>query len=332
MPVYYFWGEDEFALRQAAEKLRDRSLDPAWASFNSERIPPEQSDSVLAALSLALTPPFGSGQRFIWLPETTLAQQCSDAVYAELARTLPQIPETTVLLFSSTGKPNGRLKSTKLLQKVAELKEFSPIPPWRGEALEQQVAQVAQEVGVRLDREAIACLAAAVGNQTRQLYSELEKLKLYQADRPEPVTARVVHALVSTTTQNSLQLAAAIRQGDCDRALSLVSELIASNEPALRISATLIGQFRMWLWVKLLQERGERDPQAIATAAGIGNPKRVHFVVQEVRSLSSRQLQQTLPLLLDLELGLKQGVDPLAHLQSQVVALCQCCQPPRSRP
>lgn len=332
MPIYYFWGEDEFALRQAAEKLRDRSVDAAWASFNSERLPPEQPDAVLAALSLALTPPFGAGQRFIWLPETTLAQQCADVVYAELARTLPQIPETTVLLFSSTGKPNGRLKSTKLLQKLAEMREFASIPPWKSDELEQRVAQVAKEVGVKLDREAIAALASAVGNQTRQLYSELEKLKLYQGDRSEPISARAVQALVSTTTQNSLQLAAAIRQGDCDRALQLVSELIARNEPALRISATLIGQFRMWLWVKLLQEQGERDPQAIATTAGIGNPKRVHFVLQEVRSLSLTQLQQTLPLLLDLEWGLKQGAEPLAHLQTQVIALCQCLQPQRSRP
>ena len=116
MPIYFFWGEDEFRLKQAVEKLRDRTLDPAWSTFNYDRITPDATDAAIQALNQAMTPPFGMGQRFVWLVDTTLAQRCSDATMTEMARTLPEVPETTVLLLTSAGKPDGRLKSTKLLK------------------------------------------------------------------------------------------------------------------------------------------------------------------------------------------------------------------------
>jgi DNA polymerase-3 subunit delta len=329
MPIYYYWGEDDFSLRLAVEKLRNSVLDPAWASFNYERLTAELADAVVQGLNQAMTPPFGAGQRLVWLADTTLAGQCDETTFKELERTLSQIPDDSVLLFSSLKQPNGRLKSTKLLQKYAEFREFSPLPPWRTDALERHVAQAAVDLGVRLTPEAMAALALAVGNQTRQLYSELEKLHLYQGDRPDALTLEEVTQLVTTSSQNSLKLAAAIRTGDAEQALQLLANLFARSEPALRIVATLVGQFRTWFWVKLLEQQGERDNGAIAQAAEIGNPKRVYFVQQEVRNLLLQQLQQTLPLLLELEYGLKQGGDEVALLQTKTVELCQVCQAKR---
>ncbi|MBD2097033.1 DNA polymerase III subunit delta [Trichocoleus sp. FACHB-591] len=326
MPIYLYWGEDDFAIAKAVTTLRDRTLDPDWTSFNFDKISAEQSNAVLQALTQAMTPPFGMGKRLVWLENTTLGQQCPETVLAELERTLPAIPDASVLLLTARNKPDGRLKSTKLLQKYAEIKEFSPIPPWKTDQLLQQIRQVAQTVGVTLTQPSMELLAESVGNNSRQLYSELEKLRLYAGDRSQPLEAEVVARLVVVNTQNSLQLAAAIRQGQVGEALELVAGLLSHNEPALRVVATLIGQFRTWLWVKLMQEAGERDERAIAQAAEVSNPKRIYFLQQEVRSLSSQQLQQTLPLLLELELSLKQGAEELATLQTKVVELCQIYQ------
>ncbi|HEY9747802.1 MAG TPA: DNA polymerase III subunit delta [Allocoleopsis sp.] len=326
MPIYLYWGEDDFAIAKAVTSLRDRTLDPDWSSFNFDKISTEQPNAILQALTQALTPPFGMGQRLVWLENTNIGQQCSEAILTELERTLPAIPETSVLLLTARNKPDGRLKSTKLLQKYAEIKEFSPIPPWKTDQLIQQVRQAAQSVGVALAPPSIELLAESVGNNSRQLYSELEKLRLYAGDRSQPLAAEVVASLVVANTQNSLQLAAAIRQGQVAEALELVAALLSLNEPALRVVATLIGQFRTWLWVKLMQEAGERDERAIAQAAEVSNPKRIYFLLQEVRGLSSQQLQQTLPLLLELEMSLKQGAEELSTLQTKVIELCQIYQ------
>lgn len=325
MPIALFWGEDDYSMQRAIADLRDRTLDPDWASFNFDKIGPEQSDGVMNALNQAMTPPFGMGQRLVWLVDTTVCQRCSEDVLAEMERTLPMIPDSTMLLLTMTNKPDGRIRSTKLMQKHADIREFAAIPPWKTDLLEKKVKQVAQELDVKLTAKATELLAESVGNDTRQLYTELEKLSLF-ADAKKPIDEDAVTTLVTATTQNSLQLAAAIRQGETGRAIALVSDLFSRNEPALRIVATLVGQFRTWLWIKLMVESGERDEKVIAKAADIANPKRIYFLQQDVRPLSLQSLRQTLPILLDLEMGLKQGADEVMWMQSKVIELCQLFQ------
>lgn len=326
MPVFVFWGEDDYSMQRAIAELRDRTLDPDWASFNYEKIPPEQSDGVIQALNQAMTPPFGMGKRLVWLADTAVCQRCSEELLSELERTLPAIPDETVLLLTMEGKPDGRIRSTKLLQKHAEIREFGSIPPWKTDLLEKRVKQVAQEVGVKLSPKAVTLLGESVGNDTRQLYTELEKLLLFADAKDKTVDEKAVTSLVTATTQNSLQLAEAILQGETGRAIALVSDLFNRNEPALRIVATLVGRFRTWLWIKLMVESGERDEKAIAKAAEISNPKRIYFLQKEVRPVSLQSLRESMTVLLELEVGLKQGADELIWMQSKVIALCQLFQ------
>ncbi len=337
MVLYLFWGDDDFALTKAVSALKDKSLDADWASFNFERINADQPEGALAALTQAMTPPFGMGKRFIWLAEPPFLQQASEAVTQELERTLPQLLDSSVLVITGKKKPNGRLKSTKLLQKHGEVKEFSAISPWKTDQITDKVRQAAKEVGVRLTRASGELLVEAVGNNTRQLYNELEKLRLFgsgtvaegQLDghaEAEPLDLETVAGLITTSTQSSLQLASAIRMGDTGKALELVADLLGRNEPALRIVATLVGQFRTWLWVRVMTEAGERDEKAIAQAAGIGNPKRIYFLRQEINGLSQPQLLQAMPVLLSLESEIKIGRNPEATLQTKVIELCQICR------
>ncbi|OUL24627.1 DNA polymerase III subunit delta [Nostoc sp. 106C] len=324
MPIHVYWGEDDFAIEKAVAVLCDRVLDPQWTSFNYTSLLPDQPDAAIQGLNQVMTPSFGAGGRLVWLANTTLCQHCPDNVLAELGRTLPVIPENSFLLLTSRNKPDERLKSTKILKQFAtEFREFPLIPPWKTELLVQAVNQAAQTVGVKLAPKTAELIAESVGNDTRLLYNEMEKLRLYTAGSTQPLDVEIITKLVRNTTQNSLQLAAAIRTGDTAKALATLSDLINASEPGLRIVATLIGQFRTWLWVKIMMESGERNPQAIAQAAEIGNPKRIYFLQQEVKSLSVKQLISTLPLLLELEVSLKQGYSDIATLQTKVIELCQ---------
>ena len=323
MPIYFYWGEDEFTLQKAVTSLRDRILDPQWSSFNYSQLAPEQPNAVIEALDRVMTPPFGSGSRLIWLVNTTICQHCGEDVLTELKRTLPVVPDTSVLLLTCRSKPDGRLKSTQLLQNYASFEEFSLISPWDTKQLLQQVQKAAASVGVKLTQRSVELVVESVGNDTRQLYSEMEKLLLYARDNRQPLDVDVVAELVRGNNQNSLQLAAAIRSGDVSKALLLVAQLIDRNEPGLKIVATLIGQFRTWLWVKLMMNDGERSDRAIALAAEVSNPKRIYFLQQEVKQLSLGQLVSTLPLLLELEVSLKQGREQMSTLQTKVIELCQ---------
>ncbi|MEM9771673.1 MAG: DNA polymerase III subunit delta [Cyanobacteria bacterium P01_D01_bin.73] len=326
MAIYFFWGADDFAMGRAIATLQSETLDDAWASFNLDKIPTTAEEPIAQALSQALTPPFGSGQRLVWLVDTTLAQRCSQDTLEALGQTLPKIPDTTVLLLTSKSKPDGRIKSTKLLQKHAQIREFSPVPFWKTDALVKTAKQAAAEMGIKLTPDAAESLALAVGNQTRQLYGELEKIKLFTSATPnEPVPAATVNALVSTSTQTSLALADAIRQGKTADALGIIAELVARNESPLRIVAALVSQFRNWLWIKAMVQSGERDDRAIAKAAEIGNPKRLFYIKRDIQPLSLDALEAAMGILLELEFTLKRGGNPLESLQTKAIELCEVC-------
>jgi len=173
MPVYFFWGEDDFTLNQAIKQLQQRVLDPAWIAFNFEKIAGDDSEATEQALNQAMTPPFGFGDRLVWVEDSNLGQQCTDPLLARLKATLPVIPSQNHLLFSSSKKPDGRLKSTKLLQEQGQMREFSLISPWRTDELVGQIQAIARDLSLSLTPQAEAFLAEALGNNTRQSYKDL---------------------------------------------------------------------------------------------------------------------------------------------------------------
>jgi len=325
MPIYLYWGEDDFAIAQAIKETQTTTVDPEWSSFNYHKITPDQTDAVTQALNQAMTPPFGMGKRLVWLADTPIPHQCSQQTTSELERTLPNIPDTSVLLLTSKHKPDARLKSSKLLQKYATIQEFSPIPPWKTELLVNKVQQEARRYHLRLDLSGAEFLAQAVGNDTRLLDNELQKLSLAVSKSDRPLTLATIAALVTSNTTSSLQLATACTKGKPEVILELLADLLQKNEPPLRIVATLTGQFRTWLLLKLAIEGGERDERLIAQAAEISNPKRIYFLKQEISHLTSRKLLRALPILLELEANLKKGAEPTATLQNHLIRLCQVC-------
>jgi DNA polymerase-3 subunit delta len=331
MPAYFLWGDDDFQLQAAVHTLRQQTLDDAWASFNYEVFPPSVANGPIQALNQAMTPPFGLGKRLVWLKETTLGQRCSEEVLAEFERTLPNLPEDSVLLLTSASKPDGRSKLYKLFKKYGEFREFSVIPPWKTDLIRQQVESVAKALSLNLAPKTIDLLADAVGNDTRQLHIELEKLALFWNDPQRPIPLEAAAALVTVSTQNSLKLANAIKQGDTQNALGLVADLLNRNEPTLRMVATLVSQFRLWLWLKVMEAERVTSEADIAAAAEIANPKRIYFLRQEIRGTTLAQLQRSLPLLLELESELKLGRDEQATLHTKIIELCCIFRPVSAR-
>ncbi|MGF1540002.1 MAG: DNA polymerase III subunit delta [Pleurocapsa sp.] len=321
MPVHLYWGEDDFAIAQAVKQLQNQVLDPDWLEFNYHRLTGDRSETTIEAFNQIMTPVFGMGERLVWLENTTICQQCSKDLYAELEETMTAIPHTAHLLLT-TNKIDGRLNSTKLIKKHAIVKEFNLIPPWETQAIEDQVAALAKEIGVKLSPSARELLAESVGNNTRQLWNELAKLSLYQSNNNTVLEEKAIAQLVVGNTQNSLKLAEAILQGRSAIALTLVRDLINRNEPPLKIVATLVSQFRTWTIIKLMQERGERDSKTIAHAADVRNPNRIYHLSKEIYSINSQQLLASLPILLDLEYNLKRGADYQSTLQTKAIELC----------
>ncbi|MGD2184443.1 DNA polymerase III subunit delta [Lusitaniella coriacea] len=317
MPVYIDWGDDEYLISRHLDRLKTEVLHPAFAALNFSQYPPDAN--VSQALSDAIAPPLGEGGRLVFLPESRLLGALDDGLLVALEQTINALPPTTTLVLTSTKKPDGRLKSVKLLKQHAIAREFSRIPLWKTAELVRRVREMASVLDVSLSAEAAECLAAATGNDAQRLFNELEKLSTYANGRG--VEAEDVRAMVANAATTPFQLAGAIGAGNAAEAIALFDDLQANSESAVKIVATLVAQFRTWLWVKALAGDGETNNRAIALQAGIDNPNRIYYLRQEVAALSLPRLQRTMRQLLALELTVKTGGD-LSSIHSHLIQLC----------
>ena len=75
--------------------------------------------------------------------------------------------------------------------------------------------------------------------------------------------------------------------------------------------STLTGQVRGWLWVKLLDSKGNQEINQIAKLAGIANPKRIFVIRKQIQGKSSAMFLELMKKLLEIETSIKLGLKPI---------------------
>lgn len=302
MPTYLLIGEDTYSIQQKLVVFKSK-LDSTWLAFNLHIY---ASEALAEAIATARTPPLADAKR-VAIVENCQFNQFGEQ-QLEILQILPSLPNSTILIF--TGKSiDKRLKVAKYLLKHGKLHEFEIIPPWRTDLIEAAIAHRAKQQKLALAQPVVVYLASAIGNDLARMDSELTKLKAYA--NGQPLSFAEVKRLVSSTTHSSLQLAEAMRKGDMALTMQLLHELRSRAEIPLVILSALLTQFRTWLWVKCaLSDQTRRKDTEIAQLCGVGNPKRLYYLRQEVAKTSLISLIQAVTWLFDLEGDLKQGANP----------------------
>ncbi|MYJ59860.1 MAG: DNA polymerase III subunit delta, partial [Synechococcus sp. SB0672_bin_6] len=92
MPVHVYWGDDTTALEHAVAALAQKVLDPAWESFNLQRLDGRQEDAATLALTTVRMAPFGGGERLVHVANSPFCERCPPELLVALTATLPRIP------------------------------------------------------------------------------------------------------------------------------------------------------------------------------------------------------------------------------------------------
>ncbi len=316
MPIHLLWGDDSAALERAINTLIADVVDPAWSSINLSRLDGAETGQAQQALEEARTPPFGGGCRLVLLQRSPFCNACPSELADRFEAAVPLIPDGSHLLLVNPAKPDGRLRTTKALQKLvkagnASEQSFQLPAVWDGAGQRQLVERTAADLKLRLEADAVDALIEAIGNDSARLSMELQKLALHaESSGLDSISAAAIAQLIDGQASNALQVGDALLEGNVGEAISRLDGLIEAGEPALRIVATLTGQIRGWLWVSLLEQQGERDVGVIAKAAGIGNPKRIYVMRKQLKGRPPSRCLKLLGRLLDVEAALKRGAQP----------------------
>ncbi|MTJ50037.1 DNA polymerase III subunit delta [Dolichospermum sp. UHCC 0259] len=307
-------GDDEYAIQEQLNQYK-AEIDAQWLTLCYHRFPAVQLDK---ALSVARTRSLTGGKKLV-IVENCHLKQWGDTELATLQQ-LVQVPDSTILVFVANNV-DKRLKVYKHLVKYGKLLEFSLIPPWRHDLIEQAIvslaaklytnttdnAVTAKKIKLLLSEEAVTYLAQAIGNDMTRAASELRKLDIYAQGRKLELAE--VQELVPCQTQNSLQLAAAMREGKSHQVLQLLDDLLSRSQPLMVIVSTILTQFRTWLWVKSAIVSGVKKDGELAQLCNISNPHRIYYLRQEVANTNINALAKAVTMILDVEMSIKRGAE-----------------------
>jgi DNA polymerase III subunit delta len=293
-------GDDQHAIQEQLNQYK-AEIDSQWLTLCYHRFPADRLDQ---AISVARTRSLTGGKKLV-IVENCHLKQWSDTEFSTLQQ-LVQVPEFTILVFVATNV-DKRLKIYKHLVKYAKLFEFPLIPSWRTDLIEKAISTQAKKIKLVLSKNAVEYLAEAIGNDMTRAATELRKLYIYGNGRQLELAE--VKELVPCQTQNSLQLASAIRQGESNQVLHLLDDLLSRSEPLMVIVATLLTQFRTWLWVKSAIVSGIKKDSELAQLCSISNPNRIYYLRQEVANTSINALAKAVTMMLDLEMSIKRGTE-----------------------
>ena len=304
-------GSDTHAIQKKVAFFK-ANLNKTWAICNYHKF---DGIDIEKATCCALTPAFGITGLKLVVVENCNFKQIAPETFSAL-QLISNLTDTHLVLWGTS--IDKRLKVVKLLLKCANLFECDLMPPWRTDLIASKISSEVIHLKLELNNEIVQYLAVAIGNNLTRAESELRKLLTYSADKR--LSLAEVKMLIPSSTQSSLQLAEAIRTGKAKEAASLLGELLAMNNHPLMICATLITQFRTWLWIKSAIQSGVKQDTEIAKVCNIGNPKRVYFLKQEVQHTSIAALKHAVKMLFDLEISLKTGYQS-SHLLLSILIL-----------
>lgn len=310
--ILFLYGAEPFLVREKLGQIRAKAVSQGIDATNTAGF--DGSDATASAvIEAARALPFLAEQRLVVVADWLLTRSATES--EELVEALENVPESTILVVVESGVPDKRRTAFKRLTKSAHKSwDFARLePPAAAHWLQQRV----EASRTQLEPAAATALIESIGTDLWALSTELEKLSAAAGDKP--VTAALVTDLViQQTSPNIFNMVDALGRRDAATALSELRQLLEAGEPALRVLAMIVRQYRLLLGTKDAAERGEADG-ALTKQLGI-QPFLIKKLRHQAESYTATELRQLYAELSEIDHRIKTGrIDPSTALELFVV-------------
>jgi len=312
MPVYLYWGEEEFNLENAVKELRNKIVSPDFAAMSHRKL---DEPDIIALIESAQCLPMMFGDMLIEVNALSYFTRGAkktfpDELVKKLMESLERVNERVHLLFvckiprDSGKKIDGTTKLTKLMQKIGKVQEFHAFKFYEDTKVIEWIAKQAKTKSLKMSSACAEIMLANVGSDLRKLDIELDKIRvmIYPETSVTPENLKEL----ADTSENIFKLADLWVKGEKDFALKELHKLFEKNHP-LKILATLQTMSRRWLKVKILS----KNSNAFNISKQVNLPS---FVVEQdikkLRNISEEQLIQLRGKAVQAEFKIKTGEMP----------------------
>jgi DNA polymerase-3 subunit delta len=309
--LYILYGEDDFSLEEALDKIKAELGDKEMVATNTTVL---QGQHILLEQLIATcdTLPFLAPKRLVIVegllsrfePQDSKGKRApatEASPWHSLKGYISRMSESTALVLI-----DGRLsKDNPMLTELgpqAKVMEFKPI---RGDELKSWIESRVAKVEGRISPRALRLLSDLIGSNLRLLAIEIDKLCLYAQGRM--IEEKDVKSLVTEAREfNVFNMVDAILERRVDEAIRLLRRLEDDGSAPPYLLFMITRQFRLVIQAKDLQQQ-RRKTDEIRRTLGITKDFILQKTMRQSRAHSMERLNEIYRKLLDTDISIKTG-------------------------
>lgn len=248
--VYLLFGEERYLLNYYTRAFAEKLMDPASELMNKDTFDGKEIP-VDRIIDAANTLPFLCEKRLVYVRDSLLFAAGRKDDTESMVDYLPQVPDSTVLVFVETEVE----KRNRLYKKVMETGRTVEFSTPTEKELTDWVVNVFKKKGQNIPINNALLLLRTVSHNMEAVYAEADKLSAYAGTRKE-IMAEDIEAVCSPSLESRVfDLVAAVGNGKPEKALILYHHMLLLKEQPVMILTMIARQFRLILQCKAYADK-----------------------------------------------------------------------------
>lgn len=311
MAVYFFYGEEDFNIEQEIEKLK-KSLDKnflemSFKTYDNPKFPD--------LISILRTQPMMFGKMLVVINCLDyFSKTFDDKEMKQIAEALEENNDNLDIVFVAQlkrdegKKLDSRKKFFKTLSKY-NAQEFAVIPTYKTAELEGWIIKQAKAKKLKMDTGAATAMISQIGNNLRQLDTELDKLQLMAY--PQNVVTPDMIKEICISNEDLFAFSDYLLEGKKDLALREYRKLL-EKKYCMEIVSTLQTMLRRWIILKA--KSSECTPMELSRLTG-QHEYVVKLTLQKLKKTNLKDLVKLKQNITEAEFKIKSGQAPNAEAE-----------------
>ena len=321
MPIHFFYGNEDFLIEKEINNLKQEILKGDVNELNY-RVIDNPSFSLFSESIRTNAMMFGDTIILIKCPnyflETKSKTTLDDKQTKELIEAFNNVSDRVHLILlcptkkDEIKKPDSRKKLYKELIKLTTPKEFQMYRSYEEYKIIPIINKLAKELDIVINKDEASLLIQTVGASLRDIYMQLEKLKLF-AYPEKSITPKMIKEIVSSNS-DVFQIVELVLAKKYPQAINLISDLL-QKEHYLPILALLQNNFSNLVRMKIYSTKmGSFD---IMTKLKMKSEYIVKLNLEKIAKISLDELLRLKVNISKAEFNLKTGIlqDPICAFE-----------------
>lgn len=311
MAVYFFYGEEDFNIEQEIEKLKkglDKNfLEMSFKTYDNPKFPD--------LISILRTQPMMFGKMLVVINCLDyFSKTFDDKEIKQIAEVLEENNDNLDIVFVAQlkrdegKKLDSRKKFFKTLSKY-NAQEFVVIPTYKTAELEGWIIKQAKAKKLKMDTGAATAMISQIGNNLRQLDTELDKLQLMAY--PQNVVTPDMVKEICISNEDLFAFSDYLLEGKKDLALREYRKLL-EKKYCMEIVSTLQTMLRRWIILKA--KSSECTPMELSRLTG-QHEYVVKLTLQKLKKTNLKDLVKLKQNITEAEFKIKSGQAPNAEAE-----------------